>query len=86
MKRLQDKLSLEAASVAKCWSAFHAADLNGNGEIEVNELRKLLEGLGEVLSEDDFKKVVTQILSLAPAVFAYFHACILHQPQCWIFF
>ena len=54
----QDALTKEEE--AKCWEAFSAFDKDSSGYIDANELRIVLEMMGQKTTEEDIFRVIAE--------------------------
>merc|ERR1712072_1384150 len=59
--RLQATLGLDWATVNKLWRVFSAADADGSGSLDIDELRALLKQVGIKATEKEFARITKAV-------------------------
>lgn len=57
----EDNDGLTKKEVAKCWKAFSAFDKDSSGKIDANELRIVLEMMGQKTTEEEIFKMISEV-------------------------
>ena len=56
----QEQEGLTAEEEAKCWEAFSAFDKDSSGKIDANELRIVLEMMGQKTTEEEIYRMIAE--------------------------
>lgn len=56
----QEQEGLTSEEEAKCWEAFSAFDKDSSGKIDANELRIVLEMMGQKTTEEEIYRMIAE--------------------------